>query len=161
MGICESVVNLVNALNCLVSSRVFTGAHHLTSPPSQSDSLLAMFDPLSSGEGNLRSQNALQPIRARNEKSLNPYPNAAGSQNSLSSVKLTKRMPAPPRTSLTPITEHIISASEMSFQLAHLVSQITVSSLCSCAFCLWRGWRLCERGMVVAVCLWQGEGMTG
>ncbi|XP_068167537.1 LOW QUALITY PROTEIN: GTPase-activating protein and VPS9 domain-containing protein 1 [Antennarius striatus] len=27
------------------------GAHHLTSPPSQSDSLLAMFDPLSSGEG--------------------------------------------------------------------------------------------------------------
>ncbi|XP_036382525.1 LOW QUALITY PROTEIN: GTPase-activating protein and VPS9 domain-containing protein 1 [Megalops cyprinoides] len=27
------------------------GAHHLTSPPSQTDSLLAMFDPLSSGEG--------------------------------------------------------------------------------------------------------------
>ncbi|XP_047237107.1 GTPase-activating protein and VPS9 domain-containing protein 1 isoform X3 [Girardinichthys multiradiatus] len=27
------------------------GAHHLTSPPSQADSLLAMFDPLSSGEG--------------------------------------------------------------------------------------------------------------
>nr|KAF6433474.1 GTPase activating protein and VPS9 domains 1 [Molossus molossus] len=27
------------------------GAHHLTSPPSQSDSLLAMFDPLSSHEG--------------------------------------------------------------------------------------------------------------
>uniref|UniRef100_A0A672YX42 GTPase-activating protein and VPS9 domain-containing protein 1 n=1 Tax=Sphaeramia orbicularis TaxID=375764 RepID=A0A672YX42_9TELE len=29
------------------------GAHHLTSPPSQADSLLAMFDPLSTGEGNL------------------------------------------------------------------------------------------------------------
>uniref|UniRef100_A0A8C4IXI7 GTPase-activating protein and VPS9 domain-containing protein 1 n=1 Tax=Dicentrarchus labrax TaxID=13489 RepID=A0A8C4IXI7_DICLA len=42
-----SVVNLVN---CLVSSCVFTGAHHLTSPPSQTDSLLAMFDPLSSAE---------------------------------------------------------------------------------------------------------------
>uniref|UniRef100_A0A8C9T9B3 GTPase-activating protein and VPS9 domain-containing protein 1 n=1 Tax=Scleropages formosus TaxID=113540 RepID=A0A8C9T9B3_SCLFO len=27
------------------------GGHHLTSPPSQADSLLAMFDPLSSGEG--------------------------------------------------------------------------------------------------------------
>uniref|UniRef100_A0AAQ5XN59 GTPase-activating protein and VPS9 domain-containing protein 1 n=1 Tax=Amphiprion ocellaris TaxID=80972 RepID=A0AAQ5XN59_AMPOC len=27
-----------------------SGAHHLTSPPSQADSLLAMFDPLSSGE---------------------------------------------------------------------------------------------------------------
>uniref|UniRef100_A0A7N8XJP1 GTPase-activating protein and VPS9 domain-containing protein 1 n=1 Tax=Mastacembelus armatus TaxID=205130 RepID=A0A7N8XJP1_9TELE len=29
------------------------GAHHLTSPPSQADSLLAMFDPLSTAEGNL------------------------------------------------------------------------------------------------------------
>uniref|UniRef100_A0A8C9WVL7 GTPase-activating protein and VPS9 domain-containing protein 1 n=1 Tax=Sander lucioperca TaxID=283035 RepID=A0A8C9WVL7_SANLU len=29
------------------------GAHHPTSPPSQTDSLLAMFDPLSSAEGNL------------------------------------------------------------------------------------------------------------
>uniref|UniRef100_A0A3B5MHU2 GTPase-activating protein and VPS9 domain-containing protein 1 n=1 Tax=Xiphophorus couchianus TaxID=32473 RepID=A0A3B5MHU2_9TELE len=29
------------------------GAHHLTSPPSQADSLLAMFDPLSSGEGTI------------------------------------------------------------------------------------------------------------
>lgn len=67
MCFCETVVNLVNVLNCLVSSCVFTGAHHLTSPPSQSDSLLAMFDPLSSAEGNLHSQNALQPIRARNE----------------------------------------------------------------------------------------------
>lgn len=61
MCIGVSVVNLVNALNSLVSSCVFTGAH-LTSPPSQTDSLLAMFDPLSSGEGNLHSQNALQPI---------------------------------------------------------------------------------------------------
>lgn len=34
----------------------FLGAHHLTSPPSQADSLLAMFDPLSSGEGNLLPQ---------------------------------------------------------------------------------------------------------
>uniref|UniRef100_A0A8C6NZB3 GTPase-activating protein and VPS9 domain-containing protein 1 n=1 Tax=Nothobranchius furzeri TaxID=105023 RepID=A0A8C6NZB3_NOTFU len=30
------------------------GSHHLTSPPSQAESLLAMFDPLSSGEGNLQ-----------------------------------------------------------------------------------------------------------
>lgn len=44
-------------------SRVFSGAHHLTSPPSQVDSLLAMFDPLSSGEGNLLSENARHPIR--------------------------------------------------------------------------------------------------
>uniref|UniRef100_A0A3Q2NPJ7 GTPase-activating protein and VPS9 domain-containing protein 1 n=1 Tax=Fundulus heteroclitus TaxID=8078 RepID=A0A3Q2NPJ7_FUNHE len=29
------------------------GAHHLTSPPSQAESLLAMFDPLSSGEGTI------------------------------------------------------------------------------------------------------------
>uniref|UniRef100_A0A3P9P4F9 GTPase-activating protein and VPS9 domain-containing protein 1 n=1 Tax=Poecilia reticulata TaxID=8081 RepID=A0A3P9P4F9_POERE len=29
------------------------GAHHLTSPPSQADSLLAMFDPLSTGEGTI------------------------------------------------------------------------------------------------------------
>uniref|UniRef100_A0A8D0C7D6 GTPase-activating protein and VPS9 domain-containing protein 1 n=1 Tax=Scleropages formosus TaxID=113540 RepID=A0A8D0C7D6_SCLFO len=29
------------------------GGHHLTSPPSQADSLLAMFDPLSSGEGTI------------------------------------------------------------------------------------------------------------
>lgn len=36
----------------------FLGAHHLTSPPSQADSLLAMFDPLSSGEGNLLLKNA-------------------------------------------------------------------------------------------------------
>uniref|UniRef100_A0A3Q3VLW9 GTPase-activating protein and VPS9 domain-containing protein 1 n=1 Tax=Mola mola TaxID=94237 RepID=A0A3Q3VLW9_MOLML len=40
-----------------------SGAHHLTSPPSQADSLLAMFDPLSSGEGNLFSKNAKQPVR--------------------------------------------------------------------------------------------------
>ena len=45
---------------------VSAGAHHLTSPPSQADSLLAMFDPLTSCEGNLQSQNVLQPLRARN-----------------------------------------------------------------------------------------------
>lgn len=30
---------------------VSAGSHHLTSPPSQAESLLAMFDPLSSAEG--------------------------------------------------------------------------------------------------------------
>lgn len=61
------MVHLANALNCLLCSCVFTGAHHLTSPPSQTDSLLAMFDPLSSAEGNFHSQNAPQPFRARHE----------------------------------------------------------------------------------------------
>lgn len=32
---------------------LLVGAHHLTSPPSQSESLLAMFDPLSSHDGKL------------------------------------------------------------------------------------------------------------
>uniref|UniRef100_A0A672JNA5 GTPase-activating protein and VPS9 domain-containing protein 1 n=1 Tax=Salarias fasciatus TaxID=181472 RepID=A0A672JNA5_SALFA len=40
----------VNCVNCLLSFCVHAGAHHLTSPPSQADSLLAMFDPLSSAE---------------------------------------------------------------------------------------------------------------
>lgn len=52
------LVGLVSVLDSLVSFYAFfiLGAHHLTSPPSQADSLLAMFDPLSSGEGNLLSQ---------------------------------------------------------------------------------------------------------
>lgn len=53
----EYVVGLVNVLKCRFSL-FFLGAHHLTSPPSQADSLLAMFDPLSSGEGNLLLKNA-------------------------------------------------------------------------------------------------------
>ena len=65
--LCVLTVDLVITVNCLISSCVFAGAHHLTSPPSQTESLLAMFDPLSSGEGNLHLQNALRPIRARNE----------------------------------------------------------------------------------------------
>lgn len=53
------LINDVKLLCCFF----FVGAHHLTSPPSQADSLLAMFDPLICGDGNFLLNNARQPIR--------------------------------------------------------------------------------------------------
>lgn len=64
---CNFSGSVMNSLLYLCCFFFFSGAHHLTSPPSQADSVLAMFDPLSTAEGNLHSQNALQPMRAKNE----------------------------------------------------------------------------------------------
>lgn len=45
----EHCLHVADLMVCLL----VVGAHQLTSPPSQSESLLAMFDPLSSHEGKL------------------------------------------------------------------------------------------------------------